>query len=86
MNDAPTCKTCVHCRAGWFNRALNLHSILWECDRVMITGSRNLVTGRVFGDTYMSCAEHRQRDCGAEARYWVPRDSKKHLFTLLKRI
>ena len=81
----PTCKTCTHCRANWFERTLNLNPVLWECDQMTEEGSVNLVTGKRRPDKFKSCSEMRVLYCGQEGKLWSPRDDRKYLFYMLKR-
>lgn len=84
-SDVPTCKTCIHNRAGFLERVFNYHPVLWECDREIEKGSVNPVTGIRRPDRFRTCSDQRIVGCGAEGKYWTPRNTKKFLFTVLKR-
>lgn len=84
-SDVPTCKTCIHNRAGFLERTFNYHPILWECDREIEKGALNPVTGIRRPDRYRTCSDQRIMGCGYEGKYWSPRNTRKFLFTVLKR-
>jgi len=46
----------------------------------------NPVTGETEGGGYRSCRIARMNSeiCGPNARHWTPKNSRKHLFTVLK--
>jgi hypothetical protein len=46
----------------------------------------NPVTGETEGGGYRSCRIARMNSeiCGPDARRWTPKNSRKHLFTVLK--
>jgi len=80
------CKDCRHSYRPWINKILLLN--IYQC---RLPGNKHPdeydpVTGKTTPGDYNSCGVSRLSTsiCGPQAMHWVPRDSRQHLFTVLK--
>ena len=93
-SDVVTCKTCVHCRVNWLDRTFNINPSLWKCSRNYEThvNNINLITGEKNQSKviYPYCSSERtyggDTHCGDAGKFWQPKNTKKYLFQILKRV
>ena len=83
------CKDCKHARRKIFDAGEDLFSFSWDHARCVKTERRsiNIVTGKVtVTDKASRCSYtcELSSQCGRDGKWWEPKNTKKHLFTLLK--
>lgn len=81
------CKDCQHSYRSWPNRLLGVK--IYQC---RLPGNKrpdeyDPVTGKTTPGDYFSCGISRLNSgvCGPQAIHWIPRNSRRDLFLLLKK-
>jgi len=87
MKETLFCKDCKHCYRNFIDALLRVESYRCMHDESYSGGVINLVTGKKMGGRYMHCSSARMiaGHCRPEGKFWEPKNTKKFLFTLLKR-
>jgi hypothetical protein len=80
------CKDCRHSHRPWTNRILFVKIYHCRHPENLDNAEFNPVTGEMEGGGYSSCRSARLSSgiCGPSARHWTPKNSRQHLFTVLK--
>lgn len=89
INSKVLCKDCKHSRVGWFMYLLDFgspKSYAYKCSKYTIGGRYDPVLGTTTDERMGSCSGARtDMVCGPLADKWEARDSKRQLFTIIKR-
>lgn len=85
VNRELLCKDCIYSQAGWMTRLTNA-GMFFTCKHKSshVPEEFDPVTGQVTPERWNSCGSMRVTKCGGAARYWAPRNVKKHLFLQIK--
>ena len=80
------CKDCVHSHRTWTNKILGVQVYQCHLPSNKQPDEYDPVTGKIRPGEYQSCRLSRLSSgvCGPQAIHWVPRNSRRHLFTVLK--
>jgi hypothetical protein len=81
------CKDCVHSHRSWTHKILGVQ--VYQC---RLPGNKrpdeyDPATGKTKPGEHFSCGVSRLNSgvCGPQAIHWTPRNSRRHLFTALKK-
>lgn len=81
------CKDCVHAHRPLLNRLLFIDVYWCRLPENRTEDEYDPVTGKTKLGDYASCriARLHSKICGPEGRRWEPRNTRKHMFTMLKK-
>lgn len=81
------CKDCQHSYRSWPDRLFGVK--IYQCRLPGNTqpDEYSPVTGKITKGKYISCGFSRMKSgvCGPQAIHWVPRNTRRDLFLLLKK-
>ena len=86
-NKEVICKDCRHSHRSIYNKIMFVHIYQCRLPENIMADDYDPVTGRTRQGDYNSCRIARLQSsvCGPEGRRWKPKNSRKHLFTVLKK-